>query len=499
MGGERIPGVSQAEWDELPSAVRAYIIALEEQVKALAGQIKKLTTRVGELEARLSKNSSNSHKPPSSDGPGKPPRTQSERERSGKKPGGQPGHGGNTLRVVKNPDSRVRHAVHECENCQKDISAQAVDSIQERQIADLPPLRLHWEAHEAEIKTCHGCGHCNKAKFPGLLTQEPSAAVIYGPNIRALCVYLGNYQLMPLDRTAEMAADLFGQRISTGSLLNWQQKTYMNLSTTDDRIKDGLANDPGSVHFDETGLQTEKKNSWLHVASNEKVTHFAFHEKRGAEAIEAIGILPRFKGTAIHDRWESYFAYHDCRHGLCGAHLLRDLRFILEHEKEAWAGGMRRLLLEMNTAVRKVKAKGQARFNGRKIRRWEKRYRRLLSNGFTLHERKNLEQGLVGDPKAKGRTKQRPGKNLLDALKQHETSVLLFAKDFTVPFTNNRGERDQRMSKVKMKVSGCFRLKDGARRFCRVRGYISTAKKQGWNILEALKSAVIGLPLQPAM
>ena len=358
-------------------------------------------------------------------------------------------------------------------------------------------MQLHWEAHEAEVKTC-SCGHCNKAACPGLLSEEPSASVIYGSNIRALCVYLGTYQLLPLDRTAELTQDLFGQRVSTGSLLNWGQKTFERLKETEEKIADRLANDLGSVHFDETGIQAEKKNHWLHVAANEELTHFAFHEKRGGDAIKDIGILPRFKGTAIHDRWESYFEYQDCRHGLCGAHLLRDLRFILESEKETWAQGMRTLLLEMNKAVRKAKANSQTRFNGLTLRRWELRYRRLLKNGFSLHERKDKAEGQVGRPGARGKQKQRPGKNLLDALKRHETSVLLFAHDFTVPFTNNQGERDQRMSKVKMKVSGCFRLKAGAHRFCRIRGYISTARKQGWSILEALRSAIIGSPLQPA-
>jgi transposase len=496
MTHERIPGVSQAEWDALPVAVRAYIEFLEHTVETQAQRIAQLEARVAALEAMLAKNSTNSHQPPSRDGPGKPPRTQSERTRSGKKPGGQPGHPGKALKRSAAPDNRVRHRVSRCAGCRLDLFAHTPHAIEERQVFDLPPLKILCTAYEVETKRCPACGTDTRAPWPAPLDREPGAA-IYGPNLRALGAYLTHGQLLPYARAAEVMEDLFGHRLSTGTLSAWNAKASQDLGATDRRVADALTDSLGSVHFDETGLRHEGKNGWLHSASNEHLTHFAFHPKRGAEAMAMIGILPGFHGTAIHDRWESYFGYTDCRHGLCGAHLLRDLRFIEEQEQEPWAKSMRELLCRMNARVRRAREKGQTRFNAPRRRAWRARYRRLLTSGFQFHRHKDAADGTVHATGQRGRKKQRAGKNLLDALKTHEASVLLFVNDFTVPFTNNQAERDIRMTKVKLKVSGCFRSEDGARIFCRIRGYLSTARKQGWSLLDAMRSVFLGQPLQP--
>lgn len=495
----RIPGVSQAEWDTLPDAVRAFIEwqaqrieALETQNAALVARCTALEARVAELEARLAKNSGNSHQPPSSDGPGKPNRTQSERRSSGKKPGGQPGHSGGTLRKSLTPDTRVRHGVQSCGHCQRDLSRQKPDSVEERQVFDLPPMQLSCEAHEREIKKCPGCGHENSAEWPGLLASE-SGAAIYGERFRALGVYLTQAQLLPYQRSGDLIEDLFGHRLSAGSLAEWTRKASDALADTDRHVADILANEMGSVHFDETGLRCEGKNRWLHSASNARLTHLAFHRRRGTEAIEEIGILPRFQGTAIHDRWKPYSQY-SCSHGLCGAHLLRDCRFAWEEEKERWARSMHGFLVKTCAGVNRAREQGRSRFNGPTIERLERRYARILKAGHRLHASKNP----LPRSGTRGRRKQRFGKNLIDALMEHRGSVLRFVRDFSVPFTNNQAERDIRMSKVKIKVSGCFRSEDGARQFCRIRGYLSTARKQGWNLLEALTSVFVGAPLQPA-
>jgi transposase len=243
-------------------------------------------------------------------------------------------------------------------------------------------------------------------------------------------------------------------------------------------------------------MRNEGKNGWLHSASNEDLSYFAFHLKRGTVAMNEIGILPRFRGTAVHDRWKPYFGFADCRHGLCGAHLLRDLRFVWEQEHERWAKNMRRLLCKMNTAVLEAKAKGQNRFNAPTLEYWQGRYRGILRTGFQIHEEKNAREGQLAQPGKRGRKKQRPGKNLLDAMLDHEKAVLLFLQDFTVPFTNNQGERDIRMNKVKMKISGCFRNSNGARDFCRIRSCLSTARKKGCSMLTVLKSVFRGAPIQ---
>jgi transposase len=486
---ERIPGASQQEWDELPTAFRLYIEFLQKENA-------ELKERVAQLEAQVAKNSTNSHKPPSSDGPAKPPRTSSSRDRSGKKPGGQSGHSGSTLKKRTDPDVRIQHRVGQCSRCNRDLSKQRPDEVVERQVFDLPPMKMQCTAHEAEVKHCPDCGTCNKAAWPEPLASEQGAA-IYGPNVRSLVVYLMNDQLIPGLRTSQVLEDLFGQRISSGTLRNWNEKAFFGLEETDRQIADALAQDLGCVNFDETGVRSENKNHWLHSASNEKLTHFEVHAKRGGAAIDDIGILPRFKGTAIHDRWEPYFGYENCRHGLCGAHLIRDLRFVWEAHGERWAKNMKRLLVKMNDAVKVAKARGRRRLNSPTIDYWQGRYRRLLNAGFELHSSLDLREGILAKQNSRGRKKQRPGKNLLDALSKHEESVLLFLKDFAVPFTNNQSERDIRMTKVKIKVSGCFRSARGARQFCGIRGYISTAKKQGWNVLEALTSVFHHAPFKP--
>lgn len=488
---ERIPGVTEAEWSSLPVAVRAHFVFMEREIA-------ELRARVSKLEAQLAKNSGNSHKPPSSDGAVKPPRTQSERKASGKKPGGQGGHKGSTLRKSLNPDRRIRHAVDTCSGCQHDLSKRAADVIDERQVYDFPILAIECTAHEIETKTCPHCDAITQAGLPELLAAE-SGSALYGPNVRAFGVYLTMGQLLPFKRASEVIADLFKHQISSGTLVNWTEKAAASLRETEETIRGHLQDSRGVVHFDETGIRQSAKNKWLHSASSETLTYFAYHDKRGQEAIDEIGILPSFTGTAIHDRWESYFRYTDCRHGLCGAHLLRDLRFVFEQEKEAWAGELRVCLEQMNKAIKRAKSLGRSRFNQPVIARWQKLYDRCLRAGFRLHIDKNEKQGILAKPDQRGRKRQRPGKNLLDALKEHRNSVLLFLTDFTVPFTNNQGERDIRMTKVKLKVSGCFRSPGGARSFCRIRGYLSTMRKQGAALLHALQTVFLGNPLQPAL
>jgi transposase len=370
----------------------------------------------------------------------------------------------------------------------------------ERQVFDLPPMKIECTAHEVEVKCCPECGKFTQADWPEELAMG-SGSAIYGPNIRSFAVYLTQGQLLPCSRSVDLIDDLWGHRISTGTLINWTEKGSEALAETDQQIADQITADPGSVHFDETGVQVDKGNAWLHSASNPELTHYQVHAERGGEAIDRIGILPRFKGTAIHDRFSPYFKFEDCRHGLCGSHLMRDLRFVREQEGERWAGSMRRLLSQMNEALHIAKARGRSRFNQPTIKYWENRYHRILATGLKLHDEKDRTHGSVamGREERRGRKKQRKGKNLLDALQKRAEWVLLFFKDFTVPFTNNQGERDIRMTKVKLKVSGCFRSWDGARQFCRIRGYLSTARKQGWRLLDAMRSVFLGQPLQPRL
>lgn len=448
-----------------------------------------------ELKARLNKNSGNSSKPPSSDGPAKPNRTQSERTRSGKKPGGQPGHNGSTLERSASPDYRVRHGVVTCDGCQRDLSDMKPDSIEERQVFDIPAVKIECTAHELETKTCPDCDTCTTASAPGILANENGYA-IYGERLRAWCVYLIVWHCMPYDRTSPLALELFGAEISKGTLVGWVQKASDYLAETEAYIVSALIACTGTVHFDETGYRCQGKNYWVHCVSNQQLTHYAFHAKRGTEAIEEIGILPNFHGNAMHDRWGPYFQYDNCAHSLCCAHLGRDTRFIGEEHHEAWAMTMRGSLYMMNTRRNLAKARGQKRFNGTTIAKWTSHYRKIVRAGLRLHAKKDREEGEVAR-EGRGRKKHREGKNLVDAFDKYEEWILRFLKDFEVPFTNNQGERDQRMLKVKLKVSGCFRTPAGAKSYCRIRGYLSTAKKQTMALLESMISVVLGAPIQP--
>ena len=249
------------------------------------------------------------------------------------------------------------------------------------------------------------------------------------------------------------------------------------------------------VHCDETGLRVNRKLWWLHVASTAELTYYFVHPKRGREAIDEMAVLPTFKGISVHDGWASYFKYL-CTHVLCNAHHLRELRFIAERYEQPWANAMMRLLTTIKALVDSAQTDGHDALSAPQLLGFKVIYQALLADGFKANPPPLV---LADAPKKRGRTKQSPPKNLLDRLKRHETAVLAFMHDFRVPFDNNQAERDVRMMKLKQKISGCFRSADGAREFCRIRGYISTLRKQGLTVLDALKRTFMESPVLPAL
>ncbi len=465
------------------------VIELVENLSArLANQqemIASLGRRVKELEDRLAKNSRNSSKPPSSD-PVKP-KPKSLREKSGKKPGGQEGHPGRTLSLVESPDHVVIHAPAECEECGRTLVEAMALGHARRQVVDVVPLALEVTEHRAQRKKCPVCARTTMASFPAQI----SATVAYGSRAKALMVYLMEYQLLPYERTSEVLGDLFGGRApGVGTLHSVLERCSRKLEGTEEAIKERLRRARVS-HFDETGLRVEGEGMWVHVASTPELTHYAVDEKRGAEAMKRIGILPSFSGVAVHDGLSGYRRVRKQRclgHALCNAHHLRELTFLEEEHEQEWAGRMKALLLEIEEAVRKEATSGGRRLKPERVRKFEVRYQRLL------------EAGLAANPPPirtgkRGRPKQTKGKNLVDRLEKHREEVLRFMHDFSVPFDNNQAERDLRMVKVRQKISGCFRTMEGARTFCRIRGYISTVRKQGDNVLAALERVFKGEPL----
>ena len=463
-------------------ALRA-IDGLEQQVRDLTLRLDASEQRVKHLEDQLAKNSRNSSKPPSTDGFQKPA-PKSLREKSARPSGGQSGHRGNTLTMVEKPDRTEPHRVERCECCGRSLAACPPDGIEKRQVRDLPPLRLIVTEHQAERKRCP-CGHLNKAAFP----EGVNAPVQYGSGIKALAVYFKNYQFLPYERTCELFADLFDCGISEGTLANLVSECHERLEAPVRQIKAQIAQAP-VAQFDESGARVEKKLWWLHAASTATATYYDIHPKRGAEAIKAIGILPNFIGRAIHDFWKPYFGY-ECDHGLCNAHHLRELIFVHEQHRQAWADAMIDCLLGIKTAVAQARQTTNHLTEDQR-RDFEARYQRILDQGYAQNP---LSPAPVR--KKRGRRKKTKPRNLLERLDEHRQEVLAFMYDFNVPFDNNLAERDIRMMKVQQKISGTFRSEDGAHAFCRIRSYISTARKNALGAMDAIARVFAGNPFVP--
>jgi transposase len=469
-------------------AVVALFGEVTAQVEKLAAQLEKQTGVLKELQARLSKNSRNSGKPPSSDGynkQNKPKKTNSLRKSDQNPNGGQPGHKGHTLERSETPDHTETHKPAECINCRTSLDDVVAVGEEERQVYDIPAIRIEVTSHRAEIKICPGCGTENRGAFP----ENVERGVRYGTGIKTWAAYFGNQHHIPPERTAQIFEDLTGRRISEGTLLKASEELSECVRPSTEAIAELLRN-AEVLNVDETGLRVKEKLHWLHVASSGLLTHYNVHEKRGKEAMDAAGILSEFVGTMLHDHWTSYFGYTNCRHGLCNPHHLRELKFIEEQYGQAYAGNMADLLLEIKAEVEKLKPDRDG-FEPEQIRVFERRYDEIINRGpadnpFTPPKEKK-----------RGRVKKTPPLNLLTRLRDYRAETLAFMYDFRVPFDNNAAERDGRMMKVKQKVSGCFRTFEGAERFARIRGYISTARKNSKNIFEAIRDAFCGAPFIP--
>lgn len=448
-----------------------------------------LEARIQVLEDQIAKNSQNSSKPPSSDGYQKPA-PKSLRKRHGKKSGGQPGHPGSTLKAVEHPDRIEVHHVTECKQCRRSLEGVVPREPERRQVFDIPQVKIEVTEHQGEIKICPNCGEENRAIFPETIARP----IQYGPGIKAQAVYLNQYQLIPLERTAEILEALYGHRLSEASLIAASQEVTEQIKWVNEGIKAQFTKEEQVVHFDETGLRLEGKTHWLHSASTEKLTHYAIHHKRGKDAMDAIGILPNLQGYAIHDGWESYSKY-DIRHGLCNVHHLRKLTFLLERYPQEWVQSMIDLLIMIKETVDQAKYHKETELTEEQLVSFMDEYDRLVEKGLKSNPPKKPEQGM---PKKRGRIKQTPARNLLLIFKTKKDSVLAFMYDFKVPFDNNLAERDIRMMKLKQKISGCFRTQQGGDNFCAIRGYISTARKNDWRALDVLRMAFDGKPYCPS-
>ncbi len=466
--------------------------ALEEAREQLAkaqGDVAQLIARIERLEGQVAKDSHNSSKPPSSDGLKGPVRkTQSLRGKSGKKSGGQPGHQGQTLMMVEQPEHLVALAPGKCEQCQHDLSEVLACREERAQVWDLPAISLHVTEYRAQVKVCPCCQRETRATFPEGIK---AASVQYGPNTKALAVYLQSMHLLPFARTCQILHDLLGTSFSQASLQAALQESATMIGPALRQIKAGLQKSP-LLHNDETGFRVDKKRQWLHVASTTWLTYYESHAKRGKEATDAIGILPTFEGTSIHDTFASYQQYA-CTHALCNAHYLRELTFIHEHYQQPWAKEIKDLLLEIKASVQAARLAGMTSLPISVREDFERRYTDLVQQGMAANPAPERKKG------QRGALPQGDVRNLLHRLRLYQEQILRFMHDFVVPFDNNQAENDLRMMKLRQKISGCFRTPEGTTIFCRLRSYLSTLQKQGIHLLTALRHVFLGSPLLPSI
>jgi transposase len=479
-------------FQEGEEAIMELFAQVEQQVQALAQQVEAQAAALKEVQARLGKTSANSSKPPSSDGYAKPKRTTSLREPGQKPRGGQPGHRGETLMAVSTPDQTEVHAVVACSQCGASLEDVAVTAHDERQVFDIPAIRIEVTAHRVEIKTCPGCGAESRGAFPVGVTGR----VQYGPGVKTWATYFQTQHFVPVERTAHIIEDLTGQRVAEATLMKASRECAVAIAPATAAIQAQLQAAP-VVRFDESGLRVQGQLQWLHVASTESLTDYTVHGQRGQAAMDAAGILPAFTGRAVHDHWKSYFTYTDCDHALCNAHHLRELKFIHQQYGQAWAHTVAKLLVEIKTAVDTAQAAGQTALPAAVIAEFEHRYQAALNEGYQRNPRPPPPPPTATGGKKRGRPAQTPPLNLLDRLRDFQAETLAFMHDFRVPFDNNQAERDVRMVKVKQKVSGGFRTVEGAQGFAQLRGYLSTARKQAVNVFAAIREAFAGCPFIP--
>jgi transposase len=404
-----------------------------------------LEARVAELERRLGKNSSNSSKPPSSDGLGRPAwaeRRVAERAAGRRKPGKQPGAPGAYLAQVAKPDGVVEHVPQRCGGCGRDLAGAVVVGVEARLVFDLPVLRLGVVEHRAQRCRC-ACGRVTAAAFPA----EARAAACYGSGVRALVCYLLVHQHLPIDRAAQLLSEVCGASVATGTLVGVVAEAAGRLEGFVEVVREQLAAGP-TAHFDETGARVGGRLAWVHSASTGLLSLFTVHAKRGKVAMDAAGVLPCFRGVAVHDGWSPYWRYQHITHALCGAHLLRELEGLVDEPGQGWAPGMAELLVDVK---------------------------------------------LAGD-----RARRSPAGRLLARLDVHRDEVLRSLDDTCVPFDNNQAERDLRMVKLQQKVSGCWRTLTGAAAFLAVRSYVAAARKHRMNPLVVLRRLFEGAPWLPA-
>lgn len=474
-----------AEGDALITVLRGQLgelAVLQAEVSELRERAAGLEAQVAELAVRVGQNSRNSSKPPSSDGLAKPA-PKSLRGKSGRKPGRPKGQPGVTMQLSDSPDRVVRHEPACCAGCSADLAGAQEAGVIRRQVTEVPPVRAEVTEHQVIGRRC-GCGTVTWADAP----EGVTAPVQYGPRAVAIGAYLWHGQFLSRDRARAAMADLFGCAPSPGALASMTRKTAAAVAPVLDVIRTGLAG-AGVAHFDETGFRVAGKLAWVHSASSGKLVLVTVHAKRGKEGMDAAGVLPGFTGTACHDAWAPYDCYAGVAgHALCNAHVLRELTAVTEtgtDDDVVWARQAIDALLALKKAADEARAAGRAAIDAEIVDKHGRWFGEAAAAGTALNA-------------ARRTALQKKRYALATRMAAREADYLRFAHDLRVPFDNNPAEQVIRMSKLRIKVSGCMRSMTGAEAFCAIRSYLATATRHGISWLDALTRAAQGRPWIPA-
>ena len=368
------------------------------------------------------------------------------------------------------------------------MSNQESDRVIKRQCFDIPPVQIEVTEHQAQAKVCPHCNHQTVAKFP----ENVVAPAYYGDNLKSYVAYLHSYQMLSYERICEYFGDICNHSISEATIFNILGRYYDKLETTEEETKKVILKSD-VVHSDETGINVTGKLNWIHTISCSVATYYMLHKKRGKEAMDKMDMLPKYNGIVVHDHWPSYNVYENCSHAFCNAHHLRELTHAIETTDANWAKEMKRFLQISHKIVKRAKKRGQKSLKEEQIQKLEQKYDNIIELGHTFFPK------IEKVPKKRGQTQKPKSQNLLLRLDKYKTETLRFITNFQVPFDNNMAERDLRMIKVKQKISGTFMSRAGGKFFARIKGYISTVKKNGLNVMDELQNVFLGKAFVPVL
>jgi transposase len=460
------------------AGIEAQNALLRDENAELRKTITELQKKITDLEERLGRNPRNSSMPPSAEGLSKPPAgNRAQRRQAKRRPGKQPGDPGHHLAQVSDPDEIVPHRPTRCPACEGDLTDAEIVDVERRQVFEVPRTRAHVTEHQMLRLRCR-CGCETKGPAP----PEATAPACYGPSVRAVAVYLSVYQHVPYDRLAEIFADLLQIPVSVGAIKTMVAEAGGALGLFSDVVRDLLIDAP-ALHFDETGARVEGSLHWVHVACTSLYTLLYCHKRRGTVALDGGGIIEKITGVAIHDGYASYRTY-DVVHGLCNAHHVRELQGVIDRFGQEWAEQMTDLLLDAKEAVEKAISRRRRRLDPSTLHSIRVRYGKLIQKGWMANE--------TPTSAIDGKWYHNKAVNLLERLDAYRDDVLRFTTDFNVEWDNNQAERDIRMVKIQQKISGSWRTKAGADDFCAIRSYVSTMKKNGYDVLDGLRQLFEG-------